>query len=278
VWLGIATAVTGVLFALARFVTVYWLRQLREAVLMAQHETAHNEQRLALLAERQGLQVARQRALVRRTEEMRAVTERQYLRLAAMLPRSLVADLERCRTLHAEPAGRDLRLLQDLGLLARVNQALDPMSLLLLRTPAEDEAAQTWLAGQLAGLANRQALSYRQSEDGVVVCSLPHPDSALSVLRGLSEGETGAGAAMVSAAVYAGMIIPDEASEVHRLLARNLLHARRLLEQAVPGTALVNRAAYRALSRRDGLEPYEPDPRLYRYALVAMPTTAAGDG
>ncbi len=277
-WLGIATAVTGVLFALARFVTVYWLRQLREAVLVAQHETAHNDQRLALLAERQGLQVARQRALVRRTDEMRSITERQYLRLAAMLPRSLVADLERCRTLHAEPAVRDLRLLQDLGLLARVNQALDPMSLLLLRAPADDETAQSWLTGQLAGLANRQALSYRQAEDGVVVCSLPNPDSALAVLRSLSQGETGAGAARVAAAVHAGMLIPDEAGEVHRLLARSLLHARRLLEQAAPGTALVNRAAYRALSRRDGLEPYEPDPRLYRFTLVAAPPITAGEG
>ncbi|MFA6109778.1 MAG: hypothetical protein WDA75_13510 [Candidatus Latescibacterota bacterium] len=267
-WLGVAAAFSGIFYALAKFATAFWLRRLREAILQSQHEVTRNDQRLTQLAERLGVQQSRQRTLARETGELRAVTDRLYVRLAAMLPQSLLAELERCRDLHAEPATREFRLLQDLALVEEVNRALGPLSLLLLLPAEGDEEGKAMLVGRLTQLLADEAVPHKGPDEGVYTCFFPRPDGALDLLHRLTAGAPPHQADGLRAALHAGLAIPDETGEIHQILARNLLRARRLLERALPGTVLMNAEAVQPLAARDGIESFEPDPRFYVFTWV----------
>lgn len=262
-WLGVAAAFSGILYALAKFTTAFWLRRLREAILQSQPEVTRNDQRLTQLAERLGVQQSRQRTLARETGELRAVTDRLYVRLAAMLPQAVLPELERCRDLHAEPAMREFRLLQDLALVEEVNRALVPLSLLLLLPAEGDEEGKAMLVGRLTQLLADETVPHKGPDEGVYTCFFPRPDAALDLLRRLTAGAPPHQADKLRAALHAGLAIPDETGEIHQLLARNLLQARRLLERALPGTVLMNAEAVQPLAGRDKIAPFEPDPRFY---------------
>jgi hypothetical protein len=185
-----------------------------------------------------------------------------------MLPQAMLPELEHCRTLHAEPAMREFRLLQDLALVEEVNRALGPLSLLLLLPAEGDEEGKAVLIGRLTQLLTDQGVPHKGPDEGVYTCFFPRPDEALALLRRLTREASPHQAARLRAALHAGLAIPDETGEIHQILARNLLQARRLLDRALPGTVLMNAEAFQPLTERLGIEPFEPDPRFYSLSWV----------
>lgn len=270
-WLGFAAAFIGIFYALGKFLTALQIRRLREDLLQGQHEVQKRQQRLEGLAERLGLQQSKKRALQREVEELRHLTEKLYTRLQAVLPPTLLPQLEECRTLHAEPSSEELKLLRELALVDEINRALTPLSLLLVHLSEEQEVESVLAIAHLTQLLSDAGVHFQGPRQGVFISFFPHPAAAVNLMRRFLQEEPNQRAATLRAGLQAGIEITGEADEVHCLLARHLLRARKLLEQAPAGTLLMNAEAYRTLEDRQGIELFDATAQVYALTWNPLP-------
>ena len=264
--LGFSAAFISILYALVKFLTVLRLRRLRSDLLQAQREVQKGQQRLETLTEKLNLEQSKKRTLQNETTELRKTKQRLHARLQALLPDPLQPQLEKCLSLYAEPTSGELKLLQDLELVAEITRALGPLSLLMVHLPEEDGAQPATLT-RLIQLLTAAEVRFHGPEDEQVTCFFTQPSAAFELFCQFLQETPDGYAQSVRGGLQSGLEIADEENEINRLLARNLKRTRRLLEEAPAGSLLMNEEAYHSLEDRDGIEPFDANNQLYAFTL-----------
>jgi hypothetical protein len=263
-WLGFSAAFIGVLYAVLKFLTAYRLRQLRDQIEVVHHELQKTKQRLETLGNKLQVEHSRKRALEREVGEQRKRLDNLYARLQAVLPQSMLSQLERCRALQAEPGAREFKLLHQLHLVERISQILGSFSLLIARFPTDDEAVQAIAIGAFTRQLEEASIPYCGPEEGEIVCFFERPQAALDLWRVFLAAEPAGRRGLLRGVLCAGVHLTEERDQLQHLLARNLQRARKLLASAAPGQLLLNEDAYQGLENQEGIESCKDAPALYR--------------
>lgn len=265
-WLGFSAAFIGIVYALIKFMTVFRLRRLRNDLLQVQHDVKKGHQRLETLTEKLNLEQSKKRTLQNETTDLRKAKQRLHARLQALLPQSQQPQLDKCLSLYAEPTSGELKLLQDLKLVAEITKALGPLSLLMLHLPEEDEIQSAALILLIQRLTAAE-IHFHGPEDEQVICFFTQPSAAFEFLCQFLQEAPDGYAQTIRGSLQSGLEITAEKNEINRLLARNLKQTRELLEAAPVGSLLMNEEAYHSLENSDGVEPFDADNQLYAFTL-----------
>ena len=263
-WLGFSAAFIGILYALIKFLTIFRLRRLREDLLQVQHEVQKGHLHLEALNEKLNLEQSKKRTLQRETTDLNKTKQRLHARLQALLPNNLQPRLEKCLSLYAEPTSGELKLLQDLDLVKEITRALGPLSLLMLHLPEEDED-QTAALIHLTQLLTIAEVHFHGPQDETIICFFTRPSTAFDFLRRFLQETPDEFVQALRGGLHSGLEITDEKGEINRLLARNLKQTRQLLEDASPGSLLMNEEAYQGLESCDGIQQFDAKHQLYSF-------------
>jgi hypothetical protein len=243
-YLGIAAALSGIVYAFVKFLTMTSFRRLRSRVATCQTEVQRSEQRVQILEERLQFEGTKKRGLQRETREARKAAGEIFTELKSSLPNTFGPGLEECCNLARVTEFEDRRMLHDLKVTDKIAGALQSHSLLLFEFLGEEESDRAMLTGILTELIERQEVNYSNPERAMLLCSFDAPQPALELVREYVQQVPESGRSSIRSSLSAGVDMEDERTDVSQLFARVLQSNRNLVDRTAAGTLIMNGSAY----------------------------------
>ena len=263
-YLGIAAALSGILYVFVKFLTMASFRRLRSSVASCQTEVQRSEQRIQILEERLQFERTKKRGSERETREARKAAGEILNELKSSLPKTLGSELEECCTLARVAEFEDRRMLHELKVTDKIVGALQSHSLLLIEFLSEEEEDRAMMTGILTEIIERQEINYSNPERSMLVCSFDAPQAALELVREYIQQVPDNRRDSVRSSLSAGVDMEDERTDITQLFSRVLQSNRNLLNRTATGTMIMNGPAYDRLEG-DNLDVvlFEKDELLY---------------
>ncbi len=263
-YLGIAAALSGILYAFVKFLTMASFRRLRGRVASCQTEVQRSQQRIQILEERLQFERTKKRGTERETREARKAAGEILNELKSSLPKALGSELEECCTLARVAEFEDRRMLHELKVTDKIAGALQSHSLLLIEFLSEEEEDRAMMTGILTEIIERQEINYSNPERSMLVCSFDTPQAAVELVREYIQQVPDNRRDSVRASLSAGVDMEDERTDITQLFSRVLQSNRNLLSRTATGTMIMNGSAYDRLEG-DNLDVvlFEKDESLY---------------
>ena len=263
-YLGIAAALSGIVYAFVKFLTMASFRRLRSRVASCQTEVHRSEQRIQILEQRLEFERTKKRGLERETREARKAAGEIHTELRSSLPKALGSELEECCTLARVSEFEDRRMLHELKVNDKIAGALQAHSLLLIEFLSEEESDRAMMTGILTDIIERQEINYSNPERSMLLCSFDAPQPALELVREYIQQVPDSRRDSVRSSLSAGVDMEDERTDITQLFARVLQGNRNLLSRTAAGTMIMNGSAYDRLEgdNRD-VVLFEKDELLY---------------
>ena len=265
-WLGFLAILVAFGYALIKFLASLHMRRLRDVHARLLHEVKRERQRLQAVEGKLQVQRSQRGAVQQKLANARRFKDDLFGRLRLALPSTLTGELRECVNRHPIPEPEGVRTAHSLRLADKVTAALTSLSILVVEFSAGDAAdgSETVLAGELVqqltslgalftGPEPRQGAP--EGSPAVLTTAFDEPAGALDLMTalGASHGEQVHAARVV---LVAGITVTEfDQEHVNRLFARTLHSTRQLLEDADPGTLVLNERAHELLGDRAGISP-----------------------
>ena len=262
-YLGIAAALSGIVYAFVKFLTMAGFRRLRSRVASCQTEVMRSEHRIQILEERLTFERTKKRGLQRETREARKAAGEILTELKSSLPKAFAAGLEECCKLARVAEFEDRRMLHELKVTDKIAGALQSHSLLLIEFLSEEESDRVMMTGILTDLIERQEINYSSPNRSMLLCSFDAPQTAVELVREYVERLPDSRRDAVRSSLSAGVDMEDDGTDIARLFARVLQSNRNLLSRAAAGTLIMNGSAYDLLADNREIVLFEKDELLY---------------
>ena len=264
--LGILAAVSGIAYAVTKFLTTHRIRRLREALARAQHDLQKTQQRFEALEGTRQVERSKKNSLRQDTIKLRVFTEEHYDRLCHELPKEFQPELEKCHSISPEFDPEILRSLHELKLADRITEALDALSLMVIEFLNLDQAARSISLGEVVQLVEKAGIRFHAPDEITLVCVFDRPVDALSLVREFVHNAPADRSASIRAGLYTGIHINDEAGEINQFFSQHLQLVRQLSSRAPAGTLLMNENAYHGLEDQKDINLSDQGTLLYEFS------------
>jgi hypothetical protein len=267
VLLGIFAAISGIIYALAKFLTTLRVRRLREALNKAQHDQQRAQQLVDVLDDKKKVERNKKSTLRKDASKARVSTEELYSRLQAELPPTYHPRLAECLTQNPQADPSLLRVLHELKLTDKITAALDSLSLLIVEFLSTDPSVRSISLGQFAQLLEQAKIRFHAPDQATLVCLFDRPLDALELMRQFGRDLPADLLPPVRAGLYTGVHITEDSGEIARFLAQHLQLAQKLSSRAPVFTLLLNENAYQSLENQDDIQLFDRTALLYKFSL-----------
>lgn len=286
-WLGLTALLVAFSYAIVKFLTSLHMRRLRDLHFRLLNEVKKERQRLQAVEGKLQVQRAKRGEVQQKLTNARRFKDDLFGRLRLELPSTMMAELRQCVNRHPIPEPDGVRTAHDLRLAEKVTAALTQLTLVVIEFAAEaqdDDGAVTVLAGEL--VQKLTALDARftgpevrrgapDDSPRVLTTAFDEPAAALDTMISLGAAH-GDSIQAVRAVLVAGITITEfDQEHVNRLFARTLHSTRQLLEDAAPGTLVLNERAHELLGERPNVVAVEGSDILWMVSLAQPEPTAS---
>ena len=263
-FLGISAALSGIIYAFVKFLTMARVKRLRGQVTIYQNEVQRSKQRAKAMEERLQFERNRKRVLERTTRDARETTEKIYNELRKSLPKSLSGDLEECFNLARASELEERRMLHDLKFSDKIADSLETHSLLLFEFLSDEESYLAMLVNIFSEIMDCKGVNYSNANTTMLLCSFDSPQEAIELIREYLQQIPNTRFDQLRASLSAGVDVEDECTDITQLFASALQNNRNLLKRTPHGTLIMNGSAYENLeSNKENAMELEKDEQLY---------------
>ena len=265
--LGILAAASGIVYAVAKFLTALRVRRLREALVRAQNDLQKAQQLLDVLNGKQKVEHSKRKSVSKDVERLRLANEELYTRLRTELPAQYLPSLDDCMRQNAADDQAQLRVLNELKLAEKISEVLNSLSLLVVEFIADDESDRTVALGQFARSLDKERTTYHATDQSTIVCTFDAPAQALELLRDFKLETPSGRKIAIRGGLYTGVQLTGEAADLNRFLAQHLQLARKLSGRAPANVVLLNEGAFQNLDSPDDIDVFDQTSLLYSYRI-----------
>ena len=256
--LGILAAFTGIGYALVKFLTSTYVRQLQDRIQRLQADILKNQQLVQSLEAQSKVAHTKKDSAQNKLVGSRKRNEDLYFRLMQELPPNLHFQLEKCLSSFPVPNKDEIKTLVELQDKSATQQST---CLLLLKLNAGPEGAKN---AALRGAFAEHSMLFESLDKNRFVCKPSGPEAGLALFRTLlntelADDQTPRAGSLVSLQAEASTDNPAQSTQI-------LQEAQQLLSRAPSEAILLNESAYQQLDEPAAVEVFDEARSVYVFA------------
>ena len=278
--LGIMAAISGIVYAVAKFLTTLRIRRLRLALTRVQGDVQQSQQLLEVLDDKRKVESSKRKNMRNDTSTLRDQNEAFHSRLRADLSADFLPRIDLCMEQDTKGETNQASILRELKLADQITAALDSMSLLIVEFTSGDTSETAVSLGQFAQLLEASKVNFNAPDSATVIATFDNPTKAFELLKEYGSHNPADHPLSIRGSLYTGVQITEEAGDLNRFLSQHLQVAQKLSVRAAVGTILLNENAYQGLASKAEVKVFDQSALLYSHTIRTgsePPGTTAGD-
>jgi hypothetical protein len=279
VLLGIMAAISGIVYAVAKFLTTLRIRRLRLALTRVQGDVQQSQQLLEVLDGKRKVESSKRKTMRNDTSTLRDQNDAIHSRLRADLSADFLPRIDLCMEQDTKGETNQASILRELKLADQITAALDSMSLLIVEFTSGDTSETAVSLGQFAQLLEASKVNFNAPDSATVIATFDNPTKAFELLKEYGSRNPADHPLSIRGSLYTGVQITEEAGDLNRFLSQHLQVAQKLSVRAAVGTILLNENAYQGLASKAEVKVFDQSALLYSHTIGTgsePPGTTAG--
>ena len=260
-------AISGIIYAVTKFLTTLRIRRLRLALSRVQGDVQRSQQLLEVLDGKRKVEGSKRKSIRNDTGTLREQNEAIHNRLHTDLSADFLPRLDSCMAQETKGQANQANILRELKLADQITAALDAMSLLVVEFTSGDLSETAVSLGQFAQLLERSNVNFNAPDSATVICTYDNPTEAFALLQEFGGQHPAGRPVSLRGCLYTGVQITEEAGDLNRFLSQHLQVAQKLSARAAVGTILLNENAYQGLTSKEEVKVFDASALLYSYDI-----------